>query len=110
MAFRAYGSQIPSKNGTSYIRSRQAHQDSLSAVTKFRPTVTSCTWWKRGFRNSNNRELHEAGNACWVLHSNRLTDSNDSRIFLRKPHESKTNQGWISRLHGGGTMYVPKGG
>ena len=34
--------------------------------------------------NSNNRELQEAGNACWVLHSNRLTDSNDSRIFLRE--------------------------
>ena len=39
--------------------------------------------------NNNNLELHEAGNACWVLHSNRLTDSNDSRMFLRKTLESK---------------------
>ena len=39
--------------------------------------------------NSNNLELHEAGNACWVLHSNNLTDSNDSRIFLWKTRESK---------------------
>ena len=39
--------------------------------------------------NSNNIELHEAGNACWVLHSNHLTDSNDSRIFLRKTRESE---------------------
>ena len=38
--------------------------------------------------NSNNFELHEVGNACWILHSNRLTDSNDSRIILRKTSES----------------------
>ena len=38
--------------------------------------------------NSNNLELQEAGNACWVLHSSHLTDSNESRIFLRKTHES----------------------
>ena len=28
--------------------------------------------------NSNNLELHKTGNACLVLHSNCLTDSNDS--------------------------------
>ena len=39
--------------------------------------------------NSNNLELHEAGSACWVLHSNHLTDSNGSRIFLSKTRESK---------------------
>ena len=39
--------------------------------------------------NSNNLILHEAGNACWVLHSNHLTDSNDSSIFLWKTGESK---------------------
>ena len=43
--------------------------------------------------NSNNLELHEVGNACWVLYSNHLTDSNDSRIFLQKTPESKTKSG-----------------
>ena len=42
-------------------------------------------------RNSsgNSLELHEAGSVWWVLHSNRLTDSTDSHIFLRKTRESK---------------------
>ena len=39
--------------------------------------------------NGNNLELHEAGSASWVPHSNHLTHSNDSRIFLRKTRESK---------------------
>ena len=39
--------------------------------------------------HSNNLELHQAGSACWVLHSNHLTDNNDSRIFLWKTRESK---------------------
>ena len=45
----------------------------------------------RLYSNSNSLELHEAGNACGILHSNHLTDSNDSRIFLWKTRESKTS-------------------
>ena len=34
-------------------------------------------WCKRGcIATATNLELHEAGKECWVLHSNRLTDSN----------------------------------
>ena len=45
--------------------------------------------------NINNLELHETGNACWVLHSNHLTDSNDSRIFLQKTRESKMQKSTV---------------
>ena len=57
-----------------------------------RPAVTSLKsgiCWKRGCCNNNNHKLHAAGNACWVLHSNHLTDSNDSPTFLWKTGESK---------------------
>ena len=39
--------------------------------------------------NSDNLELHGAGNAWWVLHSNHLTDSSDLCIFVQKTLESK---------------------